>query len=71
MAPNVPLILHAVLEDYRLWWGGDHGVPHWARVLENGLCLAGETGANVEIVQVPGTRTSGRIPTSRSRPAEL
>ena len=52
MALNIPLILHAVLEDYGLPWGGDHGVAHWARVLENGLRLAGETGANLEVVRL-------------------
>jgi uncharacterized protein len=52
MALNVPLILHAVLVDYALPWGGYHGVAHWARVLENGLRLAGETGANVEVVSL-------------------
>jgi hypothetical protein len=26
----VPQILHAVLEDYTLSWGGDHGVAHSA-----------------------------------------
>jgi uncharacterized protein len=31
---NIPLILHAVLEEYALPWGGDHGVAHWARVFE-------------------------------------
>src|SRR4029077_8472868 len=52
MAPNVSRIVHAVLEDYALTWGGDHGVAHWARVLENGLRLAGETGANIEVVSL-------------------
>ncbi len=52
MAPNIPQILHAVLEDYALSWHGDHGVAHWARVLENGRLLAGETGANLEVVQL-------------------
>src|SRR3954447_3069328 len=49
---NVPLILHAVLEEYVLPWDGDHGVAHWARVLENGLRLAGATEANVEVLQL-------------------
>src|SRR4029077_3780122 len=49
MAPNVSRIVHAVLEDYALPWGGDHGIAHWARVLGNGLRLAGETGANAEV----------------------
>jgi uncharacterized protein len=52
MAPNIPLILHAILEDYALPWGGDHGVAHWARVLENGLRLAEETSANIEVVSL-------------------
>jgi uncharacterized protein len=50
MPANIPLVLHAALEDYDLPWGGDHGIAHWARVLENGLRLAGETGAVVEVV---------------------
>jgi uncharacterized protein len=49
---NVYSLLHAVLEDYALPWGGHHGIAHWARVLENGLRLAGETGANVEVVRL-------------------
>jgi uncharacterized protein len=50
MTFDIPLILRVVLEDYALPWGGHHGVAHWARVLENGLRLAEETGADVEIV---------------------
>jgi uncharacterized protein len=52
MALNVALILHAALEEYVLPWDGDHGIAHWARVLENGLRLAGETGADVEVVRL-------------------
>ncbi|MDR3620625.1 MAG: hypothetical protein P4L85_14835 [Paludisphaera borealis] len=52
MATNIPLILRAVLEEYALPWDGDHGVAHWARVYENGLHLAGETGADVEVVRL-------------------
>jgi uncharacterized protein len=52
MATNIPLILHAILEDYALPWDGYHGITHWARVLENGLRLAGETGANIEVVRL-------------------
>ncbi len=47
---NFQPVLRAILEDYALPWGGYHGIAHWARVLENGLRLAGETGANVEVV---------------------
>ena len=49
---NIPVILHAILEAYVLPWDGDHGIAHWARVLENGLRLADETGANIEVVQL-------------------
>lgn len=52
MELNMPLVLKTVLEDYALPLNGDHGVAHWARVLENGLRLAEETGANVEVVQL-------------------
>ncbi len=52
MALNILLVLHAVLEDYALPWGGDHGISHWARVMENGLRLAGETGANLDVVSL-------------------
>ncbi len=52
MELNIPLVLKAVLEDYVLPLNGDHGVVHWARVLENGLRIAKETGANVEVVQL-------------------
>ncbi len=48
----IPLILHAVLEDYSLPWGGDHGVAHWARVYENGLRLVEETDAIVDVVRL-------------------
>jgi len=50
MSLNLPLIVHAILDEYALPRDGDHGVAHWGRVLENGLRLAEETGANVEAV---------------------
>lgn len=40
----------AILELYRLPPDGVHGVPHWARVAENGRRLAIETGAHRDIV---------------------
>lgn len=43
-------ILQAILRGYALPWDGDHGVVHWARVLENGLRVADATGADAEIV---------------------
>ena len=45
-------LIHRILEDYSLPLFGTHGVGHWARVMENGLRLAKETGANVEVVQL-------------------
>jgi len=52
MPLNLSLVLHTVLEEYTLPWDGFHGIAHWARVLENGLRLAPETGAVVEVVQL-------------------
>lgn len=45
-------IVRAVLADYALPRGGPHGVAHWARVLENGLMLAEETGADPAVVRL-------------------
>lgn len=45
-------LVHRILQDYSLPWHGTHGVGHWARVLENGLRLARQTKANVEVVQL-------------------
>ena len=50
MPLNLPLIVHAILDTYTLPRDGTHGVAHWARVLENGIRLAKETGANVEVI---------------------
>ena len=52
MPAKIDRILDTILEDYALPWDGFHGVAHWARVLENGFRLAGETGANVEVVRL-------------------
>ncbi len=49
---NLKPILQAVFEDYALPLDGAHGVAHWARVLENGLKLSQETGANVQVVSL-------------------
>jgi uncharacterized protein len=52
MPLNLPLVVHAILEEYALSPHGDHGVAHWARVLEYGLRLANATGADIEVVQL-------------------
>jgi len=49
---NLLPVLKVILKDYALPLGGDHGVAHWARVLENGWRLAEETGANVTVVSL-------------------
>lgn len=45
-------ILRVVLDKYSLPPGGDHGVAHWARGLENGRRLSGKTGAEIAIVSL-------------------
>lgn len=54
MKPTLDLrpIVHAILKEYALPLHGHHGVGHWARVLENGLRLAKETGASAEVVRL-------------------
>lgn len=47
---DCPAILDATLRDYALPVRGYHGVVHWARVLENGLRVAEENGADQEVV---------------------
>lgn len=49
---NIQSLLQEVLRDYALLLNGDHGVSHWARVHENGLRLAEETGANRDVVRL-------------------
>ena len=34
---NIPLILHAILEEYVLPWDGDHGIAHWAGFSKTGF----------------------------------
>ncbi len=41
-----------MLRQFRLDPAGIHGVPHWARVCENGRVLAAHTGADVEVVDL-------------------
>ncbi len=52
MTLDIPHVLHAILEEYRLPLHGHHGVTHWARVLENGLHLAQSTEAHREVVSL-------------------
>lgn len=50
MTHELPSILRAILDGYQLPIDGDHGLVHWARVLENGVRLAEAIGADVEVV---------------------
>lgn len=45
-------LIKEILEAYSLPLFGTHGITHWARVLENGLRIAKETGANEKVVQL-------------------
>ena len=45
-------IVTEILRDYALPLRGDHGVSHWARVLENGRRIADRTGADEEVVSL-------------------
>jgi uncharacterized protein len=47
-----PALIHRIVQHYRLPLGGLHGLSHWARVLEIGVRLAEDSGANVEVVQL-------------------
>ena len=47
---DMAAILGAILDGYALPVRGDHGVVHWARVLENGLRIAEANGADREVV---------------------
>ena len=50
MTHDLPAIVGAILDGYELPVQGDHGVVHWARVLENGLRIADANGADSEVV---------------------
>lgn len=45
-------IARAILAEYRLRPEGTHGVVHWARVWDNGMRVASETGADAEVVRL-------------------
>jgi len=43
-------LIKIILKNYSLPINGIHGLPHWARVMENGLRLAEMNGADKEVV---------------------
>ena len=52
MPAHLKPLVDEILRTYRLPPTGLHGVAHWARVLENGRRLAGETGAEIAVVEL-------------------
>lgn len=52
MDQDLKPVLDVILDQYELPLSGIHGVAHWGRVLENGLRLAKETGADVAVVSL-------------------
>ncbi|MCK5448295.1 MAG: hypothetical protein KAJ43_09125 [Gemmatimonadetes bacterium] len=45
-----PGLLKAIVGQYSLPWRGTHGLPHWARVLENGLRIAEHTDGDPVVI---------------------
>src|SRR5512134_2488166 len=45
-------LLRSLKAQFALDWGGIHGIAHWERVRENGLRLAGVTGARPRVVEL-------------------
>lgn len=45
-------LIAVIKQNFRLDWRGVHGVPHWARVRENGLRIGRVVGANLEVVEL-------------------
>jgi uncharacterized protein len=45
-------LIKEILDQYSLPFFGTHGITHWARVLENGLRISQETGANEKVVRL-------------------
>jgi uncharacterized protein len=45
-------LMELIQNEFALDLNGIHGVSHWARVHQNGLRLAGETGADPEILEL-------------------
>ena len=46
-------LIEAIREQYPLPWNGIHGIGHWARVRENGFCIATSlTGVNIKVVEL-------------------
>lgn len=70
-------LLQAIREQYRLDWQGIHGYNHMLRVYDNGVRLAGRTGARREVVELfaflhdSQRRNDSRDPEHGARAAEF
>ncbi len=75
--PVPPEVWKTILDGYTLPLMGAHGVPHWARVLENGRRIAEPSGADLVVVELfalfhdARRRNEHRDPEHGSRGAEL
>ncbi len=47
---DIQQALRVILQRHELPWYGLHGISHWGRVLDNGLRIAEETGANRRVI---------------------
>ena len=45
-------LIAVIKQNFRLDWRGIHGVPHWARVRENGMRIGKLVGANLAVVEL-------------------
>ncbi len=45
-------LIGVIRQGFKLDWRGVHGVPHWARVRENGLRIGKAVGANLAVVEL-------------------
>lgn len=52
MAINMRPIVQRIVEEYSLPLYGCHGIIHWARVLDIGLRLSDDNGADVDVVML-------------------
>jgi len=50
IAAKMKPVLEFVLNEYALPINGDHGIGHWARVLENGVLISESSDADVDVV---------------------
>ena len=70
-------LMRIVEQGFALHLNGIHGAAHWARVRDNGLRLAKQTGANPEVVELfaflhdAKRRNDGRDPQHGARAARF